>query len=109
MEANLSVRAAAAAIYRFLRGWTPWLATSGAACLPRAAATPLHEVFPRQAAEGDRPARHRHRRDAVLPLVPRFTAQMVNRSGSQHGGGAIEARGAAPAEPHRRGGTERDA
>src|ERR1700738_3001387 len=34
---------------------------------------------------------------------------MVNRSGSQLGGGAIEASGPAPAESHRRGGTERDA
>ena len=34
---------------------------------------------------------------------------MVNRSGSQLGGGAIEASSPAPAESHRRGGTERDA
>ena len=72
-------------------------------------ATLLHECFSPQAAEGDRPARHRHRRDAVLPLVPRFAAQMVNRSGSQLGGGAVEASSPAPAESHRRGGTERDA
>jgi hypothetical protein len=72
-------------------------------------ATPLHEFFLRQAAEGDRPARHRHRRDAVLPLAPRFAAQMVNRSGSQLGGGAIKASSPASAASHRRGGTERDA
>ena len=90
MAANLSVRAVSRP-YRFLRGWRAWLATSGAACLPRSTATPLHKFFLRQAAEGDRPARHRHPRDAELPLVPRFAVQMVNRSGSQLGESVIAA------------------
>ena len=93
--------------YRFLRGWSAWLATIGAACLPLSAATPLHEFFLRQATEGDRPARHRHSRDALCShLFICFAAQMVNRSGSQLGGGAVKASSPAPAGPHRRGRTE---
>ena len=45
----------------------------------------------------------------MLPLVPRFATKVVNRSGSQLGGGTIEASSAAPAKSHCRGGTERDA
>jgi hypothetical protein len=45
----------------------------------------------------------------MLPLMPRFTAQMVNRSGRQLGEGALETPGPAPAKSHRRRHPERHA
>lgn len=73
------------------------------------AAIPLHALLPRQAAEGYGPACHSPCGYAVLPLVPRFAAQMVNRPGPQLGGSPIKAAGSTSPESHRRLRPKRDA
>src|SRR5437588_777200 len=62
-----------------------------------------------QAVDGDRPARHLHLSDAVLPFVPRFAAQMIDRPRRQWRRRAVEAAGSAPPEPHRRRCPQRNA
>ena len=54
-------------------------------------------AFLRQAAEGDRPARHLHRGDAVLPFVSRRARQMIDRPRRQEHRCSIETAGPARA------------
>ena len=61
-----------------------------------------------QAPEGDRPARHRHFGNAVLPLVTRLAAQVIDRSCRQADCGTLEAAPLASAEPHCRGRAKRN-
>ena len=84
-------------------------ATGGVARRLVSAATPLHGFLLGQAAEGDRPACHVHLSDAVLPIVPRFAAQVVDRSRRQLGGSPVKASSAASSESHRRRRPKRDA
>ena len=72
------------------------------AVLPLSMASPLSELLRCQAAEGYRPACFGHLGDAMLPPVPRFAAEMVNRSGWQLGGDPIKPAGSASSESHRR-------
>src|SRR6202035_2799040 len=60
-----------------------------------------------KAAEGDRPARHLHRGDAVLPFMSRLAGQVVNRPRRQEPRRPIETAGLASRKRYRRRGAER--
>src|SRR5215472_2211109 len=63
----------------------------------------------RQAAEGDRPSRHLHGSNAVLPFMPRLPRQMIDRPRRQEHRRPIETAALASPKPHRRRSSERDA
>src|SRR6516162_5169557 len=70
---------------------------------------PRAEPLLRQAAEGDRPARHFHGGDAVLPFMARLAGQMIDRPRREKRRDPIVTAAPASPEPHRRRGSERDA
>src|SRR3546814_6574735 len=62
-----------------------------------------------EAAEGDRPARLLHRCDAMLPLVPGFTSEVIDAARRERRTGPLELPVHTAAQPQAGRGTERDA
>src|SRR4051812_34560295 len=61
-----------------------------------------------QATEGNRPPRHLNIGDAVLPVVPSFPGEMINRPGREEHGRTIKTVGVASSKPECRRRPERD-